>query len=73
MSGKGNFMTNPFHSLKKANHEYFHSIWQFVQDNDLDSLSPEDRLLAKIMLEHEEFHNQFEVADLLYDHKYDID
>lgn len=50
-------MTNPFKSLNKANHEYFHSIWKFVQDEDTESLPPEDRLLAKIMIEHEEFSN----------------
>jgi hypothetical protein len=72
-SGKGNFMTNPFKSLKKANHEYLHSIWMIAQEGDMESLPPEDRLLAKIMLDHEEFHNQFEVADLLHDHKYNVD
>jgi hypothetical protein len=39
----------------------------------LDTLSDKDQSLARIMLEHEQYHNQFEMADLLHDHHYDID
>jgi hypothetical protein len=66
-------MTNPFKDLKKASYEYLHLIWKTAQEGDMESLPPEDRLLAKIMIEHEEFHNQFEISDLLHDHKYNTE
>jgi hypothetical protein len=59
--------------LRKANREYLHSIWTVAQTGDMDSLSDEDRSLVGIMLEHDEYHNQFEIADLLHDHNYDVE
>jgi len=66
-------MTNPLEELRKANHEYLHAIWQVAQAGDQESLPEEDRFLVSIMLEHEEYHNQFEISDLLHDHKYDVE
>ena len=60
--------------LKNANHEHLHSIWRIAQAGGLESLpDEEDRSLAGIMLEHKEYHNQFEMADLLYEHQYDTE
>ena len=58
--------------LKKLTGEQHHLIWKIAKTGDLSSLSPEDKKLAEAMLEHEEYHNQFEVADLLSEHEYDV-
>lgn len=57
--------------LRKANFEHLHSIWKLAREGAVDSLSGEDQRIAEIMLEHHEYHNQFEMADLLHDYKYD--
>jgi hypothetical protein len=52
--------------------EYMHQIWEKAKNNDLGDLDGEEKLYAKIMLEHEdEFFNEFEFADLTRDHEYD--
>jgi hypothetical protein len=48
-------------------------VWEIAKTGDLSGLSPEDKKLAEIMLEHEEFHNQFEIADVLSEHEYEPD
>lgn len=58
--------------LREANHEYLQAIWKLAQAGAFDSLPDEEQRLARIMLEHEEYHNQFETADLLHDHEYDL-
>jgi len=60
-------------TLRKLNHEYLCKIWQVAKAGDLESLSGEAGRLATVMLEHEEYHNQFEIADHLHDHEYDVD
>lgn len=60
--------------LRRLTHEHIHSVWEIAKTGDLDSLSGEDRLFAKIMLDHQdEYFNQFEMADLTYDYEYDPD
>ena len=50
------------------------AIWQKAKDRDLTGLDDEQRRLAKIMVEHEgELIQQFEHADLTYDHEQDPD
>lgn len=66
-------MVADLNDIRKMNYEHLHSIWKSAQEGDMDSLSEDDKSLARIMLDHKEFHNQFEVMDLLYDHKYDPD
>jgi len=56
-------------TLRKLTHEQMHNIWETAKSGDLDILSGEDKLLAEVMLEHDEYHNQFEFADLTYDHE----
>ena len=50
-----------------------HTIWQVAKTGDLESLSGEARRFATVMLEHEEYHHEFETADRLQDHEYDVD
>jgi hypothetical protein len=65
-------MDHSIETLRKANCEYIHSIWKVLQAGGLESLPRDKQKLGKIMLEHEQYHNQFEIADLLHDHQYDI-
>lgn len=60
-------------TLRKLNHEYLYTIWQAAKTGDLELFSGESERLATIMLEHDEYHNQFEIADHLHDHEYDVD
>ena len=59
--------------LRMLSGERSHIIWQIAKKGELSGLSPEDRKLAETMLEHEEYHNQFEMADILGGHEYDPD
>jgi len=59
--------------LKKLSRERSHLLWEIAKTGDLSTLSSEDKKLAEMMLEHEEYHNQFEIADLLSEHEYDVD
>ncbi len=59
--------------LKRLTGERNRVVWEIAKTGDLSGLSPEDKKLAEIMLEHEEFHNQFEIADVLSEHEYDPD
>ncbi len=58
--------------VRKLSREHSHLLWEVAKTGDLSSLSPEDKKWAEIMLEHEEYHNQFEIADLLSEHEYDV-
>jgi hypothetical protein len=52
--------------------EHLHKIWGKAKNNDLADLNDEEKRYARIMQEHsDEFFNQFEFADLTYDHEYD--
>jgi hypothetical protein len=53
-------MASVLEELRKLNRELFHSIWKVAQTGHLELLGEEQMRLAKIMLEHEEYHNQFE-------------
>jgi len=66
-------MASALEELRKFNREHFHWIWKVAQAGDLEALSEEEMGLAKIMLEHEEYHNQFEIADHLSDHEFDVE
>lgn len=62
---------NEMAAIRALNRERFHEIWKIAKDGRLDSLSGDELGFARIMLEHEEYHNQFEIADLLGDHEFD--
>lgn len=50
---------------------YFHQIWTIAKQGKADELTPEERQLVKIMFDHPEYRNQFEIADVLEDNKFD--
>lgn len=61
-------------TLRKLNRERIHSIWEIAKNGNLDILTGEERRYAEVMLEHEEeYFNQFEMADLTYEHQYEPD
>jgi hypothetical protein len=60
--------------LRKFSRERFHDIWEVAKTGDTDLLDEEDRLVAEIMMEHQdEFFSQFEMADLTHDHEFDAE
>ncbi len=59
--------------LRKLTRERARLIWEIAKTGDLGTLSPEDKKTAEAMLDHEEYHNQFEIADHLGEHQYDAD
>jgi len=59
--------------LRKLSGEHSRFLWEIAKTGDLSTLSGENKKLAEIMLQHEEYHNQFEIADLLSEHEYDVD
>jgi hypothetical protein len=61
---------HPSWPSQSENRLRFHRIWQSAKGDSLGELAADDRQLAKIMLEHDEYHHQFEIADLLADHKF---
>lgn len=63
---------DPAGELKEMSREHIHSVWEAAKNNRMDNLPDEDKLLARIMLEHEdEFFNNFEFADVLAEHVVD--
>jgi len=60
--------------LRQVSREEMYELWGRAKERDYEGLDDEKQRIAKIMVEHEnEFHNQFEFADLTYDHEYDSD
>ena len=60
--------------LRKQTRGHIHELWEIAKTGNLDSLSGEEKWLAKVMLTHKDkYFNQFEMADLTYDHEYDVD
>ncbi len=58
--------------LRAINRKRFYEIWKKAQKGHLETLSEEDKRLAKIMLDHSgEYFNQFEFADAMAEHEYD--
>jgi Domain of unknown function (DUF1841) len=62
----------PYGELQAVNRKHFYEIWKKAQKGDLETLTEEEKHLAKIMLDHSgEYFNQFEFADAMADHEYD--
>lgn len=58
--------------LRQASREEMHELWGRAKQRDYEGLDDEEQRIVRIMVEHEdEFFNQFEFADLTYDHEYD--
>lgn len=66
-------MENQKDELRKMSNEYLHSLWKVVQAGGLEFLPHDRQRLGRIMMEHEQYHNQFEIADLIHNHPYDTD
>ncbi len=67
-------MENDHKELRKETRKHFHWLWEIAKTGNLESLSGEEKWMAKVMLEHkDQYFNQFEMADLTYDHEYDVD
>lgn len=60
--------------LKRDNREHLFALWGRAKEGNYDGLTEEEERIARIMLDHQdEFYNQFEFADLTYDHEYNPD
>jgi hypothetical protein len=60
--------------MRQVSREEMYELWGRAKEGDFEGLNDEKARIAKIMMEHEdEFYNQFEFADLTYDHEYDPD
>ena len=60
--------------FREVSRKEMYDLWQSAKEGDLEGLTDEEERIAKIMLDHQdEFYNQFEFADLTYDHDYDPD
>ena len=60
--------------LRQVSREKMVELWGRAKERNYDGLNDEEHRIARIMVEHEdEFHNQFEFADLTYDREYDPD
>lgn len=58
--------------LRSITRERFHDIWAAAKAGKASELNGEDQKLAQIMLLHqEEYHNQFEFADVMSEHTFD--
>ena len=53
---------------KQIHRKNLHRIWTKATSGELNS---DDKKIAEIMMEHEEFHDQFDIANELLDHEYD--
>ena len=62
----------PYGELRAVNRKHLYEIWKKAQKDDLETLTEEEKHLARIMLDHSgEYFNQFEFADAMTDHEYD--
>ncbi|CAB1061378.1 hypothetical protein D1BOALGB6SA_6151 [Olavius sp. associated proteobacterium Delta 1] len=60
--------------LRRVSREEMYELWGRAKEGDFEDLTDEEERIARIMLDHQdEFYNQFEFADLTYDHEYDPD
>ena len=63
-----------FKIMRQVSREKMFELWGRAKERDFEGLDGESQRIAKAMVEHEdEFYNQFEFADLTYDHDYDPD
>jgi len=58
--------------LRVLQRKEMHAIWEKAKNNELEGLDPEEKRIAKIMLDHQdEFFNDFEFSDVTADREYD--
>lgn len=58
---------------KRMMRQNMHRIWQVAQSRNLDGLTDDEKEIAWIMLEHEEFNDDFRNAEELADYEYNPD
>jgi len=56
--------------LRRGSRKRYFEIWQKLKKNE--PLYGEEAMIGKVMLEHTEFHNTWEFADVLSDVEYDV-
>ena len=56
--------------LRSITRERFHDIWESAKAGNTAELNSEEQKLGQIMLQHKEYHNQFEVADVMAEHEF---
>lgn len=57
--------------LRSITRKRFHDIWESAKAGNTTELNSEEQKLAQIMLQHrEEYHNQFEFADVMAEHEF---
>ena len=60
--------------LRQVSRQEMYDLWERAKEGDFEGLTDEEERISRIMLDHQdEFYNQFEFADLTYDHEYDPD
>jgi hypothetical protein len=58
--------------MRQVSRQEMYELWGRAKERNYEGLTDEEQRIAKIMVQHEnEFYNQFEFADLTYDHEYD--
>ena len=57
--------------MRQVTRERMYELWGHAKEKDFEGLEEEEVRIAKIMMDHKsEFYNQFEFADLTYDHEH---
>lgn len=56
--------------LRRGSRKRYFEIWQKMKNNE--PLEGEEAIIGKVMLEHTEFHNTWEFADVLSDVEYNV-
>ncbi len=58
--------------MRQKSRQEMYQLWQRAKEKNFEGLGDEQHRIARIMVEHEdEFHNQFEFADLTHNREYD--
>lgn len=57
--------------MRQGSRRKYFEIWQKIKNNI--PLWGEEKLIGKVMLDHEQFHNTWEFADVLGDVEYDVE
>jgi hypothetical protein len=58
--------------LSTVDRDRMHRVWELAKSGNLNMLNAEEKRLGEVMLEHEDqYAKQFEMADILRDHRFD--
>lgn len=56
---------------KRIHLKNLHRIWEKATSDKITKLKGDEKKIAEIMMQHQELHDQFEIADKLADREYD--